>query len=280
MQYYKMNNMNSIASTEPQSQLILILDAHSSMKSKIAKKLCEIELRTKYNIEYITSNQPFITCENPFKSCCARITDRFVIKYNDAMYHVGNHCISNLILANRISNISSTDFKHIVKKLAVKNICMMCHKSRTKTVPHKSCLSGKNEKTVVDYKQIFNFIKCKDYILLLRIKELLRDVSMLKGVSQIVEMQNKCKSNLYKRRDFMELNKIIDNYPILCNPENYTKLKLYKNNCIIRSIQTQRRFPSIKQLAVVDKILEHHDRMIIIDCDNNNETYKQYGFIY
>lgn len=277
--------------------LVKIIDTHSSQKSKFASDLCKYSLYDRYNIEYISciaDSDDAVKCENnvvkknkdTFSTrkvkCNKKIFDVFVLKdICGKHYNIGNNCIQTFLQANKLSNIDINDFKFINKLLKAKKHCLLCGKNSNKGI-HKKCVNGGicDEKYIVSPDMVNIKITLNLYIKINYYLKKLRTI--FSGVCLI----NRTYDALYKNdseydcdeRTLTALSEACKKYKDIIKYQK--KLLKLKNNCIVNSVKTQRRFPSVKQLAILEKILKDYKRIRKIDKNNKNKNYIKYGYVY
>lgn len=269
-------------------KLVKIIDAKSKFKCDIIKKFIRENLKT-MNIEYIVLNPEKhrlkkTYCENDFernKPCNIPIKDKFIIEVYNGYEHkkitVGNNCIGTLILEGVISNVNCKKFKYIRKIMKTSNLCIICERTSRKGY-HKKCVIGKNSNL---NKETYTIVKLKYIITSViplykrnkALKSLFGNITFIKKIN--FEQRN---MNL---KTIRSLDKFIEKYKKYI--DNANRLLKLKNNCIVKSIKNRTKYPSIKQLAIIDKILEDYDRILKIDIENNkvpNKEYSRYGYIF
>lgn len=274
-------------------KLTKIYDSHSSYKSPYAIQIIAYLLE-KYDIEYIEHIKYEFpsNCENNLTSkfnkktingspinCCNRaIFDVFELTHIDGtVKKIGNTCIQRLIEEDLI-NISKEEFTDICKILKTDAFCLFCFKKQ-KNGYHKTCLSGVNRNIKVSVPQILlhnlvnNIIKNKYQVKNSKMKK--RFCKFFKNLTYLKNIdigENSSKRTYNALCKFQEENSIIlDNVDLL--------LEL-KNNCIINTLRTNTRSPSIKQLAMVHQIVINIKFIKQIDDEYTNLNYIKYGFVF
>jgi len=264
--------------------LLYVNDAHSHMKSEVAKAICGMTLES-YGVEFIHAPENEGNCQNSILKnekkgkCNHYIKDEFVIQDNDTgdTFGVGNHCISYLVLNGYIINVNTETFQNILETLTIKNVCLICQTTCNTDTMHNTCLRGhsKRETKTFDKEQVKLKFKLKRdldvYFDKKNFQDKLRYIKSLFKGSNYLNLQ-------YSSVNMEKLNNILRTYRVIF--ENVNKINRLKNNCIIQSIRRQRRLPSEKQMIMVEKIINEYERIIKLDESNDNLKYKQYGYVY
>jgi len=290
-----------------QFRLTKIYDSNSSQKSDIAKMIVKDTLNKRFNIEYIGGrkkydmeknrdlsihgnhgcNKRYILkpenyCDNFLRPNCKKICgkdihDIFEIELDKdnsectmqpEILDIGNHCIGQLAEEGFINNI---DFNVINQLLKINNTCFLCWRANERGF-HKSCIKGKND-NLVNKRQVQLQQKINNEIIR---HKFLKDIDGLFNgntlVKNIINATDVSQRTIYAINEFRANNKFI--------LKHNAKLKILRNNCIIDSIKRQCRQPSVKQMAMVEKIVKDFDRIVKIDSLNTCEKYKRYGYVY
>lgn len=263
-------------------ELIKIIDAHSHYKSDGAKALIYDVLQGKYGIEYESSidgdKKKLVRCLNPHrikdKLCKKIIADVFIVhgEGENVLTPIGNTCIARLCEKNLISNIDCEEYKIICEYLRIKNICFLCNRKTSKGY-HKKCIKGKGDMYVVDTEQVI--ARNQTLTEMLKNKALFK-VKNLFG--NIVFIRDAINNDKVSKKTLNAVEEFIKEHQHLI--DNRHKLLSLSNNCIVKSVKTQRRKPSVKQIMFLEKILNDYDRIKRLDETNTNTKYQQYGYVF
>lgn len=279
--------------------LIKIIDNHSHLKSLFAIEMCKYDIYTKFKVIYFEGFKTNTTegadrCENDVvkksgdkflknpKMCNIAIIDNFILEdvKSGRVITVGNHCVQTFLEAGLLANIDLDDFKEIIGMMTPRTPCILCEKNTKKHV-HKKCTTLKTKPE--DYKVCYNSVKIRPNlnhhilasVYYRQLKDLMPGVSLVNKVGDVLY---KFSLNNIDKSTINALNALCNQYEKLLT--NKDKLKSLKNNCIINSIYTQRRTPTVKQLAIIDKILDDYDRIKKIDDENKDIKYQKYGYTF
>jgi hypothetical protein len=114
-------------------------------------------------------------------------------------------------------------------------------------------------------------------------------LTVLKSVFNVLTILQKNQNmTRFHLRTLSAFDKLIESEPVHLVLSNKERLFQLKNNCIVASIRRQHRPPSVKQISIIEKILNDYDRTLAIDklCDDedlvNSTTtkYRKYGYVY
>ena len=272
------------SSKYPYLYLTEIHDAHSSWKSLRAIDIIQEILSGRYDVKYISNpnqNETY-ACTNPYtgdlidgylkehvSECGQCIKDVFVVEdrrpsnKKTKIHWVGNHCVSGLF---------PDQLEDINRLLKIKNVCELCGGNTTKM--HKACILGtgkregfldKKEQTLLK-QQVHTVIKFQVQYRTLR--WLLSKTPFFKKPFRGDSIRNQL--TMAKYMGWYE-----HIYPYI------NDLKKFKNNPLINNIRNNTRYPSAKQIALLEKIIQDRDRMLKIDALNKPPlNYLKYGYVY
>lgn len=275
-----------------------IKDANSTLKSPSAKRLVKFASTKKYNIKIsyeggetrcgnnIVKKETEIIDKTNKKHkyikrsehdiCKQKIKDVFIIKNVDSneYFNIGNSCIECFVLTGCISNINLKDFKYIKKLLSIKQLCIFCEKSCTPLGFHKNCKKGYGKKyRYTTSEDVKNY---NDVVVQINIQTLVKKIKdLFSGVSFIRDC---VLENRVNKKTLTSLHEFIKEHRFFIN--NKKKLLNYQNNRIINTVKKQRRKPSQKQKVFLDKLIVEYDRLILVDRENSDINYLNYGFIF
>jgi hypothetical protein len=268
-------------------------------------KKCENNL---YRKKIVNDVVKVVSCGG--KRCNTTISDKFIIQHTttgDELI-VGNNCIQLFFQAGVLTGIAPSEFETIIKCLKVINPCLLCGKRTSRTI-HKKCLRGEcSGNYIVSETQVLHKIELTVQIPM--IQPLKKLISVIPGYSLVERTEGILFKGKYGRVDKSTLaalevlcgrsdsNYIDDEVDHLVSEdlinersggmnsgvafllEHEEKLSKLKNNCIVKSVRKQRRGPSIKQLAILEKIIRDFDRIFILDIENKNRDYQKWGYTY
>lgn len=284
-----------------QYKLVKIIDAYSNLKSPFAQEICAQVLRGEYNIDYVTydeasNDEKSLNCQNNAvrkvkvngaymikdiarKACGTKIKDNFIVAKDDGTrLTIGNSCIQLFLQAGLLRNVDAAEFDKIIKVLKTIHPCMLCGKNTSKHI-HRKCICGEMRASLVDRKAVLtlNTLRChiKIYPILKHLQALIPENTIVRRTSSIMlgNERGKVDTSTYSALCKLkrELNSIF---------KEKKKLLALKNNVIVNSIKRQRRPPTIKQRAILERILKDYDRIKKLDDANTSPEYKSYGYVY
>ena len=247
--------------------LVLINDAHSTQKSDIAKEIIKRNM-TDHNIEYRTKDMVKVKCVNNLllkddiltqteRKGNHIIMDEFIVENSDGVrFVIGNHCIATLVEYGKIENIDRELFDTIVDLIKLQNVCFICE-HRCKKIAHKKCIQGLTKREISFEKdQIKRKCRISNELSIHIIYNQLR--SLFKGCNVVQNIKT-----LNTVRAKQSIHKMYTDHQLLV--DNTHKLLSLPNNCIVKSITQQRRLPSIKQISILEKIIQDYHRIKHID---------------
>jgi hypothetical protein len=261
-------------------KLIRIIDRHSPLKSPVAIEIIKTELNN-HEIEYVECfDSSEARCENDIvkkrgksiKPCGMAISDLFVVSDGKNEKKIGNHCIQTLVEAKAIYNLDQERYRIILEKLKARNVCMLCGKNNKKDI-HKKCAQGKGKNYIVSENQVK--IRAAVMLELVKFNTLNKLLKLFQGIEFI---QNAGASATLSKKTINAIKAFEDEHRLIV--DNAGKLLALKNNCIVRSIRWQRRKPSVKQIAILEKILADYERIYDLDRECGDKTYLKYGYVY
>jgi hypothetical protein len=272
-----------------QFKLIEILDAHSKFKSEIAKQLVNQTIES-FDIKYSVKDDYFEKCKNTIRldkktqtpkvidSCNHAIKDVFLIQNTETEeeIRIGNHCIADLVTLNLVVNVNYEQIQTLFKLLNTNNICIICNTTCNTDIIHKACLKGITTRKI-DYckEQIkFKYKLKSDLNNFFEKREFKYTMFTLRRIFQGVNGLNLKFSQLNKDK----INNLKEKYSVIF--DNQTKLLELRNNCIVKSIMKQRRFPSDKQIIMIERILQEYPKIRQLDRENTNSKYIKYGYVF
>jgi len=243
--------------TTPEYRLVRIIDKHSPYKSILARMICYESFR-QFGIHYISRyDKELSCCQNTLNCkytyrCPQRILDIFVLKHIEtgAEMEVGNHCIQSLILDGFViipDGLSHEDLIRLINNLNNPSIpCIICgenHVSKEWSF-HKKCLTNKN--------------------------------------NSVVQNKKHCMKELIAREVLSRLMKILKEKYILLY-QHTDKLLRLNHNPILDTMKRMKRFPTDKQMRIIEKIINNYNRMKQINdsySHKDRHIYDRYGFVY
>lgn len=245
-------------------KLVQIIDNGSPHKHCIAVQIVE-NIRNIAGCSYIMKiNKEPARCQNFLKenACSKRIMDEFII-LNDRgeTLSIGNTCIARMVEKNLIDNLNIEQYKEIRKYIKNDFICNFCGKSFTKPF-HKSCKK----------KCVFNAVL--EQLIVRVLKDDIRTI--FKNLYLI-------SNNKFDARTIKSLKNFKNEYSMFF--DNREKILSFKNNNLIDNIRKQKRLPSIKQTAIIEKIIDNYNRIKRIDSLRNltskvKTNYLKYGYVF
>lgn len=273
--------------TIPKYRLVRIIDKQSDYKSRMARMICK-EVFSLLDIEYIESlSRTFTNCKNNLNCkkgiiCPKEILDIFTLRHIDTgeKMNVGNHCIQSLIMEGFVKipdGYSRDKMIRLIKKLKNPSIpCIICeenHVSKEWSF-HKKCLTDKNNHVVQNKKDCLNELIARD--VLSRLRKILKNNGKIKTI--IRRIQNR---EILSDKDMNEIHNIKEKYILLY--QHTDKLLRLNHNPIIQTMKQMKRFPTDKQMRIIEKILNNYNRMKQINDMYSHKyrpIYDRYGFVY
>ena len=253
-----------------------IMDAGSPLKSDIAKYLVrgligEDIIINERNDDCVSNCQNNVEeCLPPGREKCGvKIADNFLLidEKDSSQIIIGNHCIARFVEKGLISNVSMERLAEIRKLLSIKNVCISCWKL-SKAIIHNKCSKIKEN--------LHLELEC--VVLAKGLENVMHQVVGLQNIyAKLYPRSNLGCQKPFTKRDLETLREASETYSILYN--NQEKIEQLKNNPILSSIMFQKRYPSTKQLAIVEKIMKDFDAMLELDSSGSAE-YLKYGYVY
>jgi len=265
----------------PYLVLTAIHDAHSTKKSTRAITIISEVLENQYDVNYVTITMDgFNSCDNPFTDklddqgellpsgvCNHAIKDVFIIEDRRSQppieYNIGNHCIGRLFpeISHKISKLLST-----------REFCELCGCSANKM--HRACIFGTSnrasfapKKSQAELKQFMH----KEIVFTIQYRKL----RWLFGNSWFYLLPRR----KYTSRGARALERHYKVYKTIC--DNIDVLKQFKKNALINSVRSGTRMPSVKQTAMLERIISDAPRLLVLDQSPNPPVkYLKYGYTF